>query len=194
MWSRDHAGDALVELLSEDTIRLTLTREISWSPGQHAYVILPSISNLPFEAHPFSIASIPEDGKKSDVTFLIRGRSGFTQRLRQHAANDHGSRVPAFLDGPYGCPPDLTRYSTCVLLAGLFYFSSTRQPYSDVYLGGSGISYTLPLLLNLIRLVFATISVFGIRFMMYLSSVNERGGKSVVRRVVFVWAVRDAGM
>lgn len=123
MWSRDRSGDALVELLSEDTIRLTLTREISWTPGQHAYVILPTISNLPFEAHPFSISSIPEDGKKSDVTFLIRGRSGFTQRLRQHASIDHGSRVPAFLDGPYGCPPDLTRYSTCVLLAGLFYDS-----------------------------------------------------------------------
>lgn len=70
----------------------------------------------------------------------------------------------------------------------------TCQHYSDVYLGGSGISYTLPLLLNLIRLVFAAISVFGIRFMTVLFSVNARGGKSVVRRVVFVWAVRDAGM
>lgn len=119
MWSRDHTGDALVELLSEDTIRLTLSRKITWTPGQHAYVILPTISNLPFEAHPFTIASIPEDGKKSDVVFLIRGRSGFTHLLRRHASKDHGSRVPAFLDGPYGCPPDLTTYSTCILVAGM---------------------------------------------------------------------------
>ncbi|KAF8974334.1 FAD-binding domain-containing protein [Flammula alnicola] len=145
MWSRSDSGDALVELLSEDTIRLTLTRRISWTPGQHAYVILPTISNLPFEAHPFTISSIPEDGKQCDVVFLIRGRSGFTRKLREHATKDHGSRVPAFLDGPYGCPPDLTAYTTCVLVAG-----------------GSGIS------------------------------VNARGGKSAVRRIVFVWAVRDA--
>jgi ferric-chelate reductase len=121
MWSRDLSGDALVELISEDTIRLTLTRRLSWTPGQHAYVILPTISNLPFEAHPFTIASIPEDGKQCDAVFLIRGRSGFTRRLRQHATNDHGSRVPAFVDGPYGCPPDLTTFSTCILIAGLFF-------------------------------------------------------------------------
>ncbi|KAF9483940.1 hypothetical protein BDN70DRAFT_903886 [Pholiota conissans] len=156
MWSRDYSGDALVELISEDTIRLTMSRRITWTPGQHAYVILPTISNLPFEAHPFTIASIPESGKQCSVVFLIRGRSGFTQRLRQHAIKDHGNRVPAFLDGPYGCPPDLTAYTTCILIAG-----------------GSGISYTLPLLLNLVR-------------------ENARGGSSAVRRVVFVWAVRDA--
>lgn len=121
MWSRVHSGDALVELVSEDTIRLTLRRRISWVPGQHAYVILPTVSNLPFEAHPFTIASIPEgDGntKDSDVVFLIRGRGGFTRRLREHAARDHGGRVPAFLDGPYGCPPDLRSFTTCILIAG----------------------------------------------------------------------------
>jgi len=114
---------------------------------------------MPFEAHPFTISSIPEDGgdtKECDVVFLIRGRSGFTQRLREHAASDSGSRVPAFLDGPYGCPPDLRPFTTCVLIAG-----------------GSGISYTLPLLLNLVR-------------------INARGAKSAVQRIVFVWAVRDA--
>ncbi|KDR83594.1 hypothetical protein GALMADRAFT_219415 [Galerina marginata CBS 339.88] len=159
VWNRAHPGDALVELLSNDTTRLTLRRRISWTPGQHAYVILPTVSSMPFEAHPFTIASIPESGgdsKECDVVFLIRGRSGFTRRLREHAAKDSGSRVPAFLDGPYGCPPDLRSFTTCVLIAG-----------------GSGISYTLPLLLNLVR-------------------INARGGKSAVRRIVFVWAVRDA--
>ncbi|PPQ99070.1 hypothetical protein CVT24_003630 [Panaeolus cyanescens] len=158
-WSRSHAGDALVELLSEDTIRLTLTRRMSWTPGQHAYVILPSVSQMPFEAHPFTIASIPSnanDKGENDVVFLIRGREGFTRRLREHAVTSPGSRVSAFLDGPYGCPPDLSQFTTCVLVAG-----------------GSGISYTLPLLLNLVRL-----------------SVNN--DTSYVRRIVFVWAVRDA--
>ncbi|CAA7259897.1 unnamed protein product [Cyclocybe aegerita] len=159
IFSRHHHGDALVELLSEDTIRLTLRRRhLTWKAGQHAYVILPSVSSMPFEAHPFTIASIAEDvndNKERDAVFLIRGRSGFTERLRQHAKEKHGSRVPAFMDGPYGCPPDLRHYTTCILVAG-----------------GSGISYTLPLLLDLVR-------------------ISAKGGKSAVGRVVFVWAVRD---
>jgi len=137
VWRSKPLDDALVELVSEDTIRLTMQKKVTWSPGQHAYVILPSVSKLPFEAHPFTIASIPEKEKEvQDVVFLIRGRNGFTKRLREHAAANSESRVPAYLDGPYGCPPDLTQYSTCILVAG-----------------GSGISYTLPLLLDIVRCV-----------------------------------------
>ncbi|KAH9483266.1 Ferric reductase transmembrane component 5 [Psilocybe cubensis] len=157
-WNRSHPSDALVELVSEDTIRLTMRREMSWTPGQHAYVVLPSVSNLPFEAHPFTIASIPEErstNDETDVVFLIRGRDGLTKRLRELARKNHGYRVPALLDGPYGMPPDLRRFTTCVLIAG-----------------GSGISYTLPLLLNLAR-------------------INAQNGSSAVRRIVFIWAIRD---
>lgn len=141
--SSEHQGStATVELLSSDTIRLTLRRKFNWRPGQHAYVVLPSVSNLPTEAHPFTIASIPNSmdgtesafGDEKDVSFIIRGRTGFTGRLRQHANAKGGSAVPAFIDGPYGCPPDLTSYSTCILIAG-----------------GSGVSYTLPHLLNLVQ-------------------------------------------
>lgn len=113
-----------MELLSDDTVRLTLRRRFSWIPGQHAYIILPTISNLPTEAHPFTIASIPEsvDGAKDkDVVFLIRGRGGFTQRLRDHATRNGVCTVPAYLDGPYGCPPDLRSFSTCILVAGGWY-------------------------------------------------------------------------
>jgi len=136
LWNPTHPGDALVELLSEDTIRLTMSRRISWTPGQHAYVILPSVSKLPFEAHPFTIASIPEasgENKGCDVVFLIRGRSGFTQRLRDLASNDHGCRVPAFLDGPYGCPPDLRQFSTCVLIAGMFPRPFTKPTFEHIF-------------------------------------------------------------
>ncbi|KAI9056559.1 hypothetical protein FKP32DRAFT_1585671 [Trametes sanguinea] len=152
---------ATVELVSSDTIRLTLKRKFSWRPGQHAYVVLPTVSDLPTEAHPFTIASIPTaldgtDGPaEKDVVFLIRGRRGFTGRLREHAERSGFTRVPAFVDGPYGCPPDLSRYSTCILVAG-----------------GSGVSYTLPLLLDLVH--------------------RARAGTSDVRRVIFVWAVRES--
>ncbi|CAL1701427.1 unnamed protein product [Somion occarium] len=159
--SEQHHSTATVELLSEDTVRLTLRRQFNWKPGQHAYVILPTVSDLPFEAHPFTIASIPDalDGttgsREKEVVFIIRGRNGFTGRLRDHACDNNGhSTVPALVDGPYGCPPDLTQYTTCVLIAG-----------------GSGVSYTLPLLLNLVH--------------------KARARKSLTRRVIFVWAVRN---
>lgn len=142
-WSRASSEDhqASIELLGSDTVRLTLRRKMHWSAGQHAYVILPSVSRLPTEAHPFTIASIPGtlDGSagpaEKKVTFLIRGRTGFTGRLRELASTKGSvSSIPAFIDGPYGCPPDLRNFSTCILIAG-----------------GSGVSYILPLLLETIR-------------------------------------------
>jgi ferric-chelate reductase len=113
-----------IEVLSTDTLRLTLRRRISWTPGQHAYVILPSVSSLPSEAHPFTIASIPgpldgsADSEEKDLQFIVRSHGGFTQRLL--ALGQKGTReVPAFIDGPYGSPPDLAGFSTVVLIAGM---------------------------------------------------------------------------
>jgi ferric-chelate reductase len=75
------------------------------------------------------------DGPKAkEVTFIIRARDGFTGRMRRAAAIRGTFSVPAFIDGPYGCPPNLSRFSTCVLVSG-----------------GSGVSYTLPLLQNLVQ-------------------------------------------
>ncbi|TDL29709.1 hypothetical protein BD410DRAFT_833972 [Rickenella mellea] len=159
VWRGNAESAATVELITSDTVRLTLHRRFSWKAGQHAYVVLPSVSNLPTEAHPFTIASIPYrlDGReqsKKEVVFLIRGRSGFTQRLREHATAKIAGSVPALIDGPYGYPPNLKVFHTCVLIVG-----------------GSGVSYTLPLLLDLIH--------------------NGRSNKSAVRRILFVWCIRD---
>ncbi|KZS97904.1 hypothetical protein SISNIDRAFT_423350 [Sistotremastrum niveocremeum HHB9708] len=160
-WSRKGHATATIELLGQDTTRVTLKSRMHWKAGQHAYLIMPSVSTIPTEAHPFTIASIPEalDGtqgpKEKEIVFLIRGRNGFTGRLREHASLQGVGTVTALIDGPYGCPPNLKQFSTCVLIAG-----------------GSGVSYTLPLLLDLVH--------------------NDRAGTSQCRRVLFVWAVRDA--
>ncbi|KAJ8581580.1 hypothetical protein M405DRAFT_885664 [Rhizopogon salebrosus TDB-379] len=52
--------NATDELLSDDFARLRLLSPsyFHWAPGQTAYLTIPSISRLPFEAHPFTIASI----------------------------------------------------------------------------------------------------------------------------------------
>ncbi|KAG1870856.1 ferric reductase NAD binding domain-containing protein [Suillus subluteus] len=173
--------DAATELLSEDVVRLRLHRppHFHWSPGQTAYLIMPSVSTLPFEAHPFTIASFdssslsteePEDQSGSgenygtqvlgssapfwkELVFLVNVHGGFTKKLKEVAATKGKAKV--FVDGPYGPSSDLGSYDTCVFVAG-----------------GTGISYTLPVFLSVIESV--------------------RKGKSSCKRVVFIWCIRKA--
>ncbi|TFK53328.1 iron reductase [Heliocybe sulcata] len=156
------AMQAKLDLLSPHMVRIRIPRPpaFGWQPGQLAYLILPSVSLLPIEAHPFSIASInsPDSAEKpaddkgdayfKELVFLVNARGGFTRRLAEKAARGETS-VMAFLDGPYGVTPDLSCSETIVLIAG-----------------GTGISYTLPLLLSAIS-------------------------KGTARRVLFIWAIRD---
>jgi len=148
--------DASVELLSPRFVRLRIRRppHFSWSPGQTAYLIMPGVSTNPFEAHPFTIASVDTahdeahwgevmqvtEGKTAgeskphwkELVFFINVRSGFTKNLCEVAKK--GGKVKVFVDGPYGKPPNLKDYDTSVLIAG-----------------GSGVSFTLPLLLDSIK-------------------------------------------
>lgn len=175
--------DATAELLSDDFVRLRFHRpsHFHWTPGQTAYLIMPSVSRLPFEAHPFTIASfnstlfdVPEEQKPTDekyaeislargslgsstpfwkeLVFFINVREGFTTRLKDAALK--GDKVKVFVDGPYGPSPNLGSYDTSVLIAG-----------------GSGVSYTLPVLLDIIERV--------------------RNGESRCHRVVFIWSIRS---
>jgi ferric-chelate reductase len=147
--------DATVELLSPQFVRLRLRRppHFHWSPGQVAYLIMPGVSTIPFEAHPFTIASVDTSRHDTpgevtttteketlgetepywkELVFFINVHSGFTKRLCNLAEN--GGKAKVFLDGPYGKSPHLTDYDTSVLIAG-----------------GSGVSFTLPLLLDGIK-------------------------------------------
>ena len=128
--------DATTELLSEDFIRVRVRRpaHFQWSPGQTAYLIMPSVSAFPLEAHPFSISSVDsalfQPGAKrehsarhgmetahwKELVFLINVRGGFTRRLQQVAARSQ--TVKLFIDGPYGCAPDMGAYDTSIFVAG----------------------------------------------------------------------------
>ncbi|KAG6860264.1 hypothetical protein C0995_013508 [Termitomyces sp. Mi166 len=167
------------EVLSPHLVRLTLRRPtyMHWRPGQNAYLTIPGISGLLLEAHPFTISTIdaPLDAawdessdkdpiKKEDsasepdvdyktLTFLIRVRSGFTKRLLHASGGTQELKV--ILDGPYGSPPSLQGFDTVVLVAG-----------------GSGVSFTLPLFLDVIR--------------------RAKEGATDLQKVIFIWAIRDA--
>ncbi|KAL0581255.1 hypothetical protein V5O48_000738 [Marasmius crinis-equi] len=136
--------DASVELLSPKLVRLTLKRppHFHWSPGQTAFLIMPDVSTLPFETHPFTIASFDSGLSKREIiagsptpsinssannvsapesfwkelVFLVNVREGFTKRLAERAAK--AGKIKVYVDGPYGVSPDVTSYDTTVLVAG----------------------------------------------------------------------------
>lgn len=151
--------EAIVENVSRDSIKLVLpNRHITWKAGQHVFLILPGVSTIPVEAHPFTIANIPDRdqngrARPTDLVFYIRAMDGFTRKLHDYAAINHAKSVVALVDGPYGAPPPVNTFNTVILIAG-----------------GSGVSFTLPLLLDIIS--------------------AARRQATPVKRIVFVWTVK----
>ncbi|KAJ7918528.1 ferric reductase NAD binding domain-containing protein [Mycena leptocephala] len=162
-----------------------------WSPGQLVYLSIPSVSARPWEAHPFTIASIDGDipraiesqglsredspcekadsvesvavpdcpsppGYSKKLVFLLRVHTGFTQRLL-HAASSPSTPTRTFntyVDGPYCSPPSGRGFGTVLL-----------------FCGGSGISFILPLFLDVIK-------------------AANTASNPTCRRVVMIWAIR----
>ncbi|KAI0082494.1 hypothetical protein K474DRAFT_1585487 [Panus rudis PR-1116 ss-1] len=130
---RQSSGE--LQLVSGDTLRLTMRRHMpfGWKAGQHMFLAFPTLN--PMQSHPFTIATTyNHDGASSDLMFVIRVREGFTKRLRDHVHADGICQIPVYVDGPYGAPPDITPFHTCIFLTG-----------------GSGVSFTLPRFKDLLR-------------------------------------------
>lgn len=104
---------------------------------QNSYIIMPSVSKSPIEAHPFTIAGIPDKSSTrsscDQVQFILHVQNGFTKHLF-NKTNDGRTRLTTFLDGPYGSRYNFAMYHTVFLVAG-----------------GSGITHSVSHLLDLIR-------------------------------------------
>ncbi|KAF9242136.1 hypothetical protein BU15DRAFT_87038 [Melanogaster broomeanus] len=145
-------GYAHAELLSGRTVRLRLITPnfLSWAPGQHFLLNIPSVSRL--TSHPFTCASVCDEESPTDegrtMVFLVRARGGWTQDLwnlvtRLSAegspgdapaalgAPKRGVLLRAYVDGPFGSSKRARwgNYSTGVIITG-----------------GSGVSFGLALL------------------------------------------------
>lgn len=139
-----------------------------WRPGQHMFLTCHSIA--PLQSHPFTIASIPEDGK---IEFLIRAETGATKRFWEHAVGNNvleaadtiGTNVnrrTVFLEGPYGAHRPLRQFDSVILFAG-----------------GMGVTFTMPLLRDIVA---------------QWKKGFSQGGKphlDVTRHIHFVWSIRS---
>lgn len=120
--SNSKAVLATAEIISPNMIRLTMERKMTWRPGQSAFLTVPSVAHIPFEAHPFTMACISENQDLNQLVFLVGARGGFTKRLRDYVrCNSHETGMaflPVYVDGPYGSPPDPNAFEHVLLISG----------------------------------------------------------------------------
>lgn len=132
-----HGGTrAVVQVLPGEALRVTLDLARPWTfrPGQHVYLYMPSVGM--WTSHPFTVAWSEEqeiemvshgsnrkeilEASKTNLSLVIRRRTGFTDRLYGKAAKakDGTIDVRAFVEGPYGGVGLLHSYGTVLLFAG----------------------------------------------------------------------------
>jgi predicted ferric reductase len=158
--------------LPHNTTRITLLNPpMTWQPGQHVFVSCHSV--VPLQSHPFTISSIPEDGK---MEFFIKAEKGGTKRFFKHAEKRHSlptSSEPAqmrsvAIEGPYGRIRPLRQFDSVVLFAG-----------------STGATFTMPLLRDIVA------GWRDARDSSKGSWLRPRG--VVTRHIRFVWVVKSRG-
>ncbi|THH33845.1 hypothetical protein EUX98_g258 [Antrodiella citrinella] len=189
-------GFVYAELLSGSTVRLKLVTAgyIVWAPGQHFLLNIPAICR--FTSHPFTCASVCDEGSRSDsgreIVFYIRAKKGWTKRLRDTVTSllahgrkqppgetlplnaklpEHGILMHAMVDGPFGSSAGTNwgAYSSVLIVAG-----------------GSGVSFGMSIL------EYMSLCLSG-RDGRQLGSHSGGWGnpKFKTTRVRFVWLIRE---
>jgi predicted ferric reductase len=159
--------------LPHNTTRIVIPDPpISWIPGQHVYLSCHSI--VPLQSHPFTVASIPEDGR---MEFYVKAEKGGTKHFSRHAEKPgslSGTAAKAktvAIEGPYGTLRPLRQFDSVILLAG-----------------STGGTFTLPLLRDLVQ---------GWKENARGDTGNTSFFKtptgSATRHVRFVWVVKSRG-
>lgn len=129
---------ATLTLLTPSTLKVsfqTPSSQLNWSAGQHFYVVMPGMARMPWEAHPFTAATVPlrnphgEDKETGELTFIVRVRDGFTKRMKNRVDKERKAlglavdeeckiEVKAAVEGPYGQVRKLDLYDGVLIVAG----------------------------------------------------------------------------
>jgi len=162
--------------LPQNMTRITIQNPpMSWKPGQHAFLSCHSV--VPLQSHPFTISSIPQDGK---LEFLVKAHKGGTRRFFAHAEKQvslpsmQNASVPTTIvvaiEGPYGRIRPLRQFDSIVFLSG-----------------STGATFTVPLLRDLIQQWQRRPAQNGLR------KYFDVPAGAVTRHIRFVWVVKSRG-
>ncbi|KAL8763157.1 MAG: hypothetical protein Q9184_000960 [Pyrenodesmia sp. 2 TL-2023] len=184
--SDNRFSTATFEPLAGNTTRITILEPpMDWTPGQHVFLTCHTLA--PFQAHPFTIASIPSDKK---LEFFVKAKSGSTKNFLRHAeksislpvsSNDlrHTHTQSIILEGPYGRIRPLRQFDTVFLIAA-----------------SSGATFTVPLMRDIIscwkELAVNRVEEGRCRSSASLWSRSERVSRwAATRYIRFVWVIRS---
>lgn len=166
---------ARFEPLDCETTRITITKPpMSWKPGQH--VLLSCHTVAPLQSHPFTIASIPSDGK---LELLVKCKSGGTKRFLKYAEKHHN--LPLLEQGH-----ELAHHST-VIIEGPYGRMRPLRQFDSVFLiaGSSGGTFTIPLLRDIVDAWKTADVTTGSRWLW-----SGQSG-AATRYLRFVWVVKS---
>ena len=169
------ACKATFEPLAPDATRIIINNPpIRWTAGQ--YVLLSCHAIAPFQSHPFTIASIPQDGR---MEFLVKSKAGGTKRFFMHAGKRQLLPVASrdvrtahqrsvIIEGPYGCMRPLRQFDGVIMFAG-----------------STGGSFTVPLMRDIVS---AWKTPRSDRSSPYLTSTLTG---AVTRYIRFIWVIKS---
>ncbi|KAE9380165.1 metalloreductase [Stipitochalara longipes BDJ] len=140
---------ATFEPLDEGHTRVTIANPpITWKAGQHMFLACHVVA--PLSSHPFTISSLPSDGK---IEFVVRAKKGATKRFFKYAEKAYPS-LPSnssprkvgrsvLIDGPYATIRPLRQFDSLVFLAGSTGATFTTPLMRDIVQHWKGVSAAL---------------------------------------------------
>ena len=165
------ACKASFEPMDETHTRIIISNPpVSWEAGQHMVLACHPIA--PLSSHPFTIASLPEDGR---MEFIVHAKRGATRRFLGYASK-------SYLSLPQSSAPAMGR---SVLIEGPYSrIRPLRQFDSVVFVAGStGATFTVPLMRDIVQ-QWAGTSISSSR-----NRFSPPAG-AVTRHIRFVWVVK----
>jgi len=163
---------ATFQPLDEAHVRVTIANPpITWKAGQHVFLACHPVA--PLSSHPFTVASLPEDGK---MEFVIHAKKGATRRFFNYAEKAYPtlpSSAPrkadraVLIDGPYSRIRPLRQFDSVVLVAG-----------------STGATFTVPLMRDIVQQWKGTGSGTTSRFRF------EPAPGAVTRHIKFIWCLK----
>lgn len=197
-------GYALAQILPGKVLKLTLRtpRHLSWKPGQHVQLTVPSIRW--WQSHPYTIANSQDFTEKvsgaraagegdgaSELVLLISVRRGFTKALYNSIVDKRKRLVSSATSGTTNAGGVLIRAQT-YLPTG----SASRVHWDDhstavIIVAGTGVTYGLAVLEQLCLNMAAKDAALRGEMPTWAKKKNRKSRPTQLTRVRFVWILRE---